>query len=279
MRLRNTQGRCASTRRSERPSVPDIAARADRSTAPASNEHAPRHRVAHRRAGAQQRGRGPSPKPTTRRAPATPAARHDPSGANDGTAREPVGLDGRAGRHGGVPDMPRRAAPAVVNGNAPWLWGARWSGGGADSRASFGVVGQRNAPVPAVHDAADRRSAAGGGDLVARPDGRPAHQWQLNLGAEQTLWRNDGPTLDLLGDAFLPLPGLARAPRTAMRRRQPRRAVSGGPRPLLTGLLRRIPVAEPDLDAERRQAVLQRLQPRVVGVCRVPSRSSRRTHS
>ena len=157
-------------------------------------------------------GQAPSPPP----AEPQPRLRLDttipvpPTEQRDSTVDWTAGLDVRAT----CPSCPDDRRPPVVDGNAPWLWSARWSGGSADTRVSFGVVGQRNTWLPLF-----MTQPIGGEPLPEVPSsltpmGDTRTQWQLILGAEQTLWdRATGPSLGVLGEAFLPLPTLGAAPR------------------------------------------------------------------
>jgi hypothetical protein len=136
-----------------------------------------------------------------------------------------AGLDVRAT----CPSCLDERRPPVVNGNAPWLWSARWSGGSADTRVSFGVVGQRNTWLPLF-----MTQPIGGEPLPEVPSsltpmGDTRTQWQLTLGAEQTLLRRGtGPSLGVLGEAFLPLPSLGAAARTENAPAPAKRAFRGG---------------------------------------------------
>ena len=177
--------------------------------------------------GNEAAGQAPSPRPTEpqprlRLDTTLPVPTTEP---RESTSDWTAGLDVTAT----CPTCPDERRPPVVNGNAPWLWSARWSGGSADSRASFGLVGQRNTRLPLFMTQPIGGTPQAEAISSLTPMGDTRTQWQLNLGAEQTLWRGTtGPTLDLLGDAFLPLPGFARAPRTSDAPSPPRQAVRGG---------------------------------------------------
>ena len=176
--------------------------------------------------GGEAAGQAPSPRPTE----PPPRLRLDTTilvpttEPRESTSDWTAGLDVTAT----CPSCPDERRPPVVNGNAPWLWSARWSGGSADTQVSFGVVGQRNTRLPLFMTQPIGGTPQAEAPSSLTPMGDTRTQWQLILGAEQTLWRRaTGSTLGVLGEAFLPLPSVTPAPRTGDAPAPPKRAFRG----------------------------------------------------
>jgi hypothetical protein len=126
------------------------------------------------------------------------------------------------------PACPDERHGPVVNGNAPWLWGARMRFGGDVNWTAVGLVGQRNAPLPLFMTQEMGGPPRPGAPSATAPLADTRTTWQLVLQGERALWHGrHGATTGVVGEAFLPLGTWGATPTSADAATPPRRAVRG----------------------------------------------------